>query len=340
MTKKRKIIISIIITVAIAIAFVLILWKYSPEQQRKSMMRRGAKIMQQEWQNALTVVKTSKFTISGKIVDDAGNPVNNVRVSISQSYPKKQFTESDSVRSTRIVSSNFKIELFGGAGVSLHFSKKGYYSVKNKCYSLPKSKGLSFFSTNTLKVDNQKIIMEREGKLARCKRYSTSFFIRKEKFFTSFFIPNLGKDSKNRLFDQVKYLLNGTIYPDVERDKNGEIIKVKINISGRMGPRTTYLNMVGAEGDGFILFKGQPHRGIIGIKEAPVSGYVNQMVFHWPKDMNKDIYFYYKFGNIYGKGVMDGMTCSASGRIRIGIEIFQNIETDPAPKVRRNLRTR
>ena len=107
-----------------------------------------------------------------------------------------------------------------------------------------------------------------------------------------------------------------------------------------MAPRTTYLNMVGKEGDGFIMFKGHPQRGMIGIKEAPASGYIKQIAFHCPEDMNKDIYFYYKFGDIYGKGVMDGITCSTSGQIRIGITICQNMETDLNPKVRRNLRTR
>jgi hypothetical protein len=341
MTKKRKIIItSIIITIALAIIVILIFWNFFPKDQRKSRKLRGAKIIQKIFDSATSIAKKSKFTISGVIVDDAGNPVDKVKVSISQSYPKIFGTKSEDVDSKKVVNRNFNIELFGGAEITLDFYKDGYYSVTNKKISLPISKN-SFvaFSSNTVKVDNLKIVLERHGKLARCKRKRFSFFIRKEKFFTSFSIPQLKQDSKDIPFDIVKNLLSGTIYPDVERDENGNIMKVPNNL-GRMGPRTIYLNMVGREGDGFKLFNGIPHRGFIGIKDAPESGYVKQMVFHWPADMNKNNFFYYKFGDIYGKGVVRGFSCTSTGRIRIGIQVYQNIETDTDSKVRRNLRTR
>lgn len=336
--KKKYLIISIIIAFLILAVIIFILWKYSPGWREKNKALIWSKTVNKMWQNTLAIVKKSKFSISGKIVDDEGSPVDDVRVSISQGYPKKFWDESDYVTSVRIVDSNFKIEVSGGSDISLTFSKKGYYNTSNKCYNLPKIKNSLAYSTNILKVGNQKIIMDRQGKLARCKNYSATFFIREEKYFTTFSIPKRKKNFQNKPFAMTKELPAGTIYPDAKRDKNGEIIKV--NIRGRMGPCITYLNMIGEESDGFKLFEGQPHRGIIGIKEAPASGYVKQMVFHWPEDMNKDIYFYYKFGNIYGKGKLTSLRCSASGEILMGFKLRQNTETDPAPKVRRNLRTK
>ena len=333
--KKKYLIISIIIIFLAILVFILL--QYSPERQYKKRALIWSKTIDKMWKTALATVKKSKFSISGKIVDNNGNPVNDVRVSISQGYPKKFWDESDYVTSVKIVDSNFKIEVSGGSDVSLTFSKKGYYAINNKCYSLPRIKNSLAYSSHILKVDNQKIVMDPQGKLARYKSYSATFFIRKEKYFTTFSISKREKNLQNKSFAIAKELPSGTIYPDVKRNKDGEIIK--INIKGRMCPRTTYLNMVGKQGDGFKLFNGKPHRGMIGIKEAPASGYVKQMVFHWPEDISRDIYFYYKFGDNYGKGKLTSLSCSASGEILMGFKLRQNVENDTDSKVRRNLRT-
>lgn len=73
MTKKRIIISIIIITIVIAIAITFAFWKLSPEQQEKSRILRGTKIMGKMWKSALNSEKNSNFSISGKIVYSKGS---------------------------------------------------------------------------------------------------------------------------------------------------------------------------------------------------------------------------------------------------------------------------
>jgi len=341
MTKKKKIVI-IVGIVVILLAGIVVLWKLSPAERKKSRLRHAAKIMGEMWNKAVSLQSRSKFTISGKIVDDAGQPVDQVKIRISQTYLTNFGTSESDRDSQQTVNSDFNLELSGGSEVSLGFHKDGYYDILNKHYPLPKSTTAWGFSSNVVAADNQLIVMERIGTLAKYKGRSHAFFIREENFFTCYSIPLLKRDeSKKYSFADIPNLPPGTIYPNVERDEDGKIIKVVINkASGRLGPQTVSLNMVGGDDDGFIMLKGLPQRGLISIKEAPESGYVKQMVFHFPEDMQKKIYFYYKFGNRYGKGVADNFGCTAGGEIMIGSDLYQNTETSSDLQVRRNLRTR
>ena len=340
-TPKKKIIlvggVAVIILVCIT---AWVLWKLSPEEQKKSRMLNTAKKMNEMWNIALDIQKRSKFTISGKIVDDAGQPVDQVEVRISQGYLKNGGFSTSYTESQQIVNSDFKLDISGGSGVSLTFHKNNYYDVENLQYSLPQSKTTWGFSDNVVAADNQRIVLERKGVMAKYKRKAPGLFMREEQNFTCYSIPLLGTDyNKEYSFDKINSLPPGTIYPRVERDKDGKLVKVVVDNVGkkRFGPRMVSVNMIGGDKDGFIIIKESPD-DILSIKEAPESGYVKQMLFHLPEDMHKH-YFYYKFGNCYGKGIVRCFNCNANGEIMIGLELYQNIEDSSDLKVRRNLRT-
>lgn len=341
-TKKKIVMVIGIAVILLAGITAWVMWKLSPTEQEKSRLLNAAKIMNEMWNKSVDVQKRSKFTISGRIVDESGQPMDQVKVYISQGYLKNGGVSSSYTESWQVVDSNFKLELSGGSEVSLGFYKNGYYAVENKHYPLPRSTKTWGFSSNVVIADNQLIVLEPTGTLAKYKQSSPPLFIREEQKFTCYSVPLLKRDkSKEYSFAEIPDLPSGTIYPNVERDKNGKIIKVVIdNDIKRLGPRTVSLNMVGGDNDGFILLKESPSRGIIGLKEAPDSGYAKQMVFHWPEDMQKKFYFYYKFGNCYGKGLVNSFSCNAYGQIMIGLELSQNIEDSSDPQVRRNLRTR
>lgn len=318
---------------------ILTLWKLSPADREKSRWRNAAKKIDAMWNKSLSLQSYSKFTICGKIFDDTGQPVDQVKVLITKGY-FINLGESRYEDSSQTVNSDFKLALSGGSNVSLLFHKEGYYSEKVN-FSLPLSKNTLIFSSNIVVADKQKIVLERTGTMAKYKDKSPALFIKNERTFTYYSVPLLKCTEKEYSFTDVSNLQSGIIYPDIERDKDGKIVKVVIDkVTERMGPRTVTLNMVGGDNDGFIMLEEPPPNGMTSIKEAPEAGYVKQMVFHWPEDMKKIFYFYYKFGNSYGKGVANSFSCTASGEIMIGLELAQNIETSTDPQVHRNLRTR
>ncbi len=345
MNKKRKIIITVTLIIAVAVLLGGFLILFFAGSNEKSRRRQFISIMQKKEKEFLPLTNNSKYIISGIIVDDNGEPVNNVKVRISQSFPVNFGLKNKLKNSTRVVNSNFEITLCGGACVSLGFSKNGYHSVFNKQFSVFRPKGELRNIANpvkTLDVKNVKIILDKVGPIAKIKKVRFSLFIKKECYFTSFSVPAFELSKKDCQYNNISSLNSGMIYLDFKRNKAGKMIKTKINNvgNGRLGPATTYLKMIGGEDCGFKLFEGDPRRNLIGIKEAPEAGYVKQLVFNWPKDMRKEIPFYYKFGKIYGKGIMNSASCNSSGKIRMGFSFYQNIETNSDPMVRRNLRTK
>ncbi len=338
---NKKIVVGVVVAACILAGIViLLLWNYLPPTQREKGKNELRKEFYRTLNSYIAKAKKSKFTIKGKIVDEKGAPVNDVTVHILQECPRLDGSSRDNINSKRTIDSNFCLELFGGLSVRLDFYKDGYHGVENKKFNLKQSGGDLTDSSTVLNVDNLTIVMEPYGKLAKTKRINNPFFITNEKYFTSYSIPKQER-TNNVSYEKVKNLSLGTIYPDAERNNNGDIKKIAIDkVTERLGPRTTYIKMAGGKGDGFFVYKNNPARGIISIQEAPEAGYVKQMKFNWPEDINKEIYFCYKHGNIYGKGVIHSLSCSSDGRIKIGITFYQNVETSSDPRIRRNLRTR
>jgi len=336
MTKNRKII--VLMVIAIVAIGIFIWWRMSPAQQQKARIAQAIKIMTTVWQDTVNKQNSSKFSISGNIVDDAGQPVDQVKVYIRQGYLREGGVSSQYISSTQVVNHEFKIDLSGGSSLNMDFSKSGYYN-KNARFNLPRA-GLTYSSDSVI-APNQKIVLERTGTLAKTRHKTQSFWIRNGEF-TNLLIPELkSTESNTNLYLDLTKLRSGTIYLDVARGKNGKIIETIIcNVTKRMGPRTMLLNMVGGNDDGFILINDRKISRFIDIKDAPESGYVKQMIFTLPDDLQKMFFFYYKFGAHYGKGKISSFSCDAYGKIYVDTELYQNIETSTDQKVRRNLRTK
>jgi len=342
---KNKKIASIVAAVAVVIVAIgiFIWWQRSPAQQQKARIAQAVKIMTTVLQDTENKQNNSKFSISGTIVDDAGQPVDQVTVYISQGYLKDAGINSQYVHSTQVVNHEFKIDLAGGSSVYMEFYKKGYYRVKNVQFALARSKEpSSVYSGNAVIAPTQKIVLERKGTLAKYSSINASFFISQEQFFTSYLISEMKRIGQEISFSKISTLPAGTIYPNVGHDKDGKIIKVLIDKvgNGRLGPRTVLLNMVGGNNDGFILIKDNSIGKITDMKEAPDAGYVKQMIFTLPEDLHNTYFFYYKFGSQYGKGWVSNFSCSSDGEIHISSMLYQNTETSSDLKVRRNLRTK
>ena len=340
MTKKRKIIVTTV-TLAIALVSLCLLWM-SPALQKQYQNMRAGQFLNIFWNNAVAAQNRSKFSISGTIVDDEGQPVDRVTVYITQGYLKDFGVSSEYVSTTQVVGHLFKFNFEGGVGISLSFHKDGYYDVNNVQFSLKQTKSIvTPYSSEPVVVTNQKIILERKGTLAKVERFDTALYIEGEKF-TSFSVPEVKRSKADaNSYSMLKSLPAGNIYLDVGRDQEGQVIKVIDNITKRLGPRTVSLNMTGDEtNDGFILITDPHIRKLINIKEAPEVGYnTKQLRFSLPEYKNKTYFFYYKFGIHYGKGRLIDLGCDANGLVIGSIELVQNTEESTDSKVRRNLRT-
>ena len=287
-------------------------------------------------QDASKKILLNRFIIEGNIVDDAGNPLNDVQLQITQSI-KLGLLGSKESKSTKVLISDFSLELSGCTQVYLTFSKDGYFVVSNKSYDINNPEKGQEKTGNTLIAKKQKIILQKIGKIARYKSFNPSLKLYPDNKLSIFELDNF-YTIKNYSAESLKNSIPpNSFYLSVERDPSDNIIKVLNRGNNREVPKVIYLNFNCSKNDGLIIVKDVTD--IKMLKEAPADGYnIKQIVFSAQEDLiNNNIFFYYKAGNSYGKGSIDSISYSGSGLLKVGLQLMQNNEKDP--KEKRNLQS-
>lgn len=297
----------------------------SDEEVKKGMMGRQEAQYKRvlEGQNATNI--SSKMNISGIIIDDNGNPLNDVELKLVFSRPKGW--ESDVLKKKITSNSQFSIKQSGYTGLTLYFYKKGYFR-ETFFYNLmqpSKYQGKDGF----IKTD-EKVILREIGKQAKLKKFDKKLIYNfKDKTHMICDLSDLTRKtlSINKNIDFPRY-----IYLDFEQDHDKKIMMIEDEYRGII-PKTIIVRYFSYDkNDGFII-KGT-QKNLTYLTSAPDVNYMVKEI-KVPYDA-APIYFYYKNGDNYGKGYV-GFANSAFQESSVSLHLMQNIETDPKDKM--NLRS-
>ena len=277
--------------------------------------------------------KAGKFSIQGKVIDEKGKPLDNVRVTITKSI-SRGFMESESYRHYETINGNFLFDEHGCNALYLDFYKKDYFVV-HKYYdiSMKQQENISV-NDSLVTAKNQIIVLRAFGKLAKLKKADEKFYLNpvtKEQD-----IMDLIDFQKKEVNDVENIITKKYFYLNVKCDANGEPLMIFDTRTKKMVPEKIFLNYISNNrADGIIIAHNA--KDITYLKIAPESGYAKEpipLVLNIHSDAN--IFFYYKNGNTYGK-VWIQQTAYISGKVESILIIKENVEKDP--KEKRNLRS-
>jgi hypothetical protein len=298
----------------------------SDDEVKKGMMARQEVKYKRMLESQKATNRSSKIDISGVIVDGRGNPLNDVELEFVFSRSKGWKSE---VLKKKILSNNaFSIIQSGYTSLTIYFYKKGYFRERTFYNTIKPSK---YWKNGVFSKTDEKIILREIGKLAKLKKIEKLLkYDWKNKKETFFNISTMAPETlvADGIIKAKKY-----IYLDFERDKDGKILTVKNHLNESI-PKTFIVRYVSDDKkDGFIVEGNK--RNFSYLPEAPAANYNQKEIIVTLK--SKDIYFYYRNGDNYGKGALLSPYTSY-GKSRIWLHLFQNNETDP--KGKRNLRSR
>jgi len=322
-----KFLCSIVVSVFITTA----LWAETDKEVKEKMKAKQEARFSQLLSEINIFNKSSRFDISGEIVDENGKPLEDVILDVDFSRPKGW--ESEDWKRKVKSGSSFSIEKSGYTGLNVEFQKVGYFSEKRfystRVGSEPKSK---YLKDNVYSQHDEKIVLRAIGKLARLEKIGGQ-------------LKNLSKEKTQRVFDLstlkfVIFPLDKTIpikkfiQLDFERDQSGKIMMIQ-DQNKRLIPKIMTVKYVSDDvNDGFIIV-GAP-KDFSYLTTAPETGYTLKEI-KVPYG-SPDIYFFYSNGDNFGKGCVSSASASPEyGENRVFLDIMQNKETNPNEK--RNLRS-
>jgi len=301
------------------------LFALSDEEVKKSMMTRQETRYKGLLGEQSLLSNSSSIYVSGIIVDDSGNPLNDVELELNFSRPKGW--ESEDLTRKFISNSKFFITQAKYTGLTVYFRKKGYFEERMFYSTRISSK---YLKNGIFSKTDEKIILREIGKLAKLKKVEKLLeydWKNKRKTFFNMSTMTLETLPVDDVIKAKKY-----IYLDFERDKDGNVLTTK-NYNNEPIPKAFIIRYVSDDKkDGFIVERDK--KDFSYLPEAPAVDY-NQKEIIVPLK-SQDIYFYYRNGDKYGKGALLSPYTSY-GKSRIWLHLFQNNET--APKEKRNLRS-
>jgi len=274
---------------------------------------------------------SSRFDISGEIVDENGKPLDDVLLDLN--FSRAKGWDSEDWKSKVKSGSSFSIKKSGYTGLDVEFLKAGYFSEK-RFYSSrgvgePKSK---YLKDNVYSQHDEKIVLRAIGKLAKLEEFDGHLI-------------ELAKDKTQKIFDLSN--LKFTIFPldptipikkfiklDFERDQTGKILMIQ-DPRKRLIPKIMTVKYVSDDvNNGFIIMGNQKDYSYL--TTAPETGYTVKEI-KVPYECQR-IYFYYRNGDNFGKGYVSSASASPEyGENRVFLNVMQNNE--PATNEKRNLRS-
>jgi hypothetical protein len=297
-------------------------------QQKKDMAKLKKVLGDIERRN-----KSGSFLISGKVVDEKGNPLDNVRVRITKSI-SRGFLESKERSHNKTVDGIFLLNEQGCNNIYLDFYKKGYF-VTHKYYGIrmKPQKDISV-SGNLVTAKNQIFVLREIGKLAKLRSKDRKYFLdpisQKQDIMDLISFKKVEVKTIKNIKSKKYFCLS------VKSDAGGKPIMIFDQRTKKMVPEKIFLNYISNnKNDGLIIVDNA--RDMRDLPTAPEKGYVKKRV---PLILNiysnPFVFFYYKNGNTYGK-VWVRNTSYIRGKIKSIFLTKENIETDP--KEKRNLRS-
>lgn len=269
---------------------------------------------------------SSKIDVSGIIVDDKGAPLNDVELEFN--FSRAKGWESESLNKKVVSKSRFSFTQSGYTGVTVYFRKKGYFTETRFYGTYQASK---YLKNKIYTQTDEKIVLREKGKFAKIKIFEKLLeydWTKKQKSFC-----DLADLSYKTLSADSPIKAKRYIYLDFERDQNGNVVMIKHPHYERMIPKAFIIKYVSRYGDGGFIIKGN-QINMTYLTTAPTSGYNDKSIKI--SIGSKDIYFYYKNGDTFGKGALLSPS-HTYGVSSVWLKLMQNVEKDPNEKY--NLRS-
>lgn len=242
--------------------------------------------------------KSGSFSISGKIVNEDGEPVEGVKVSITKSI-SRGFMESIDSSHYQTVDGEFSLNEQGCNRIYLDFYKKGYF-VTHKYYGTDMKPLKDILINGSLvTAKNQTIVLQEIGKLAKLKSKDSAFYL--NPVSTEQDIMDLISFKKEHVKNQKEIKTQKYFYLSVNTDSSGKPIMILDKRTQNMVPEKIFLNYASNnKNDGLIIV--DEARDMRDLPTAPEKGYTKRQV---PLVLNiyynPYAFFYYKNGDTYGK---------------------------------------
>lgn len=300
---------------------------------------------------SLMEAQNGRFILEGSISDSEGRPLDGVTMKIEAgSMDVSQQYMTSSKDWTQTVDKNFKLDLDGYCGISLSFSKDGYYQTKRYDFSTETDECQAKIMAGEKAIVSNKdlsIVMYKIDSLASLTTYNAILVFATD---GSGAILDLGKAPSQALIKTANVKVGKKDIPD------GVYIISEINSGGIASEeRETYeaksiftypkkITIITADEDGgFIKF--DPKEGVpvnVQMNEAPQEGYKREIVVTsddllkqveatFPNDLGN---FYFKINGKYGKGSYglgevskDGKSVTLGVGFRLQTDGTRNLET-------------
>lgn len=263
---------------------------------------------------AKSMGQRGKFVIAGKIIDEQGNLLHDVRVSVTKSI--SGIWKSKEIKNTYVLSNYFVISSLSCDSVYISLSKDGYipmvanyyYGYNSKLFAR-NQKGNINISDNLITGDNLLFVMKKKGSLPKLQIFKGNFLMEENKSISDIFLIKSWKKSTVREAVDEPYLqINSKKDTDNFNESSLELVNANPE-------------------DGFIVVDFDENAvtyknfwNLMG--EAPQVGYTIKS-FKILKQLGTPTFFYYFINGKYGKGYV-----YRDGRL----VLFQNDEKNPEQK--------
>jgi len=295
------------------------------------------------------------FMLEGIVVDEEGNILKDVKLTITttKSIPFDVISKERTIK----INGRFVVKARDCNAVTLEFWKEGYFR-ESKAFVLPSWEGnreeieaiiKGRIKKNTFINRNIKVVMEKIGPLPKLIKYNShlKYYTGGKAIILDFYKGMQDTMDLKRGMVKVEDLLSairmnllpeGSLYIIPEHlDGRGEIIPVRKN--NTLLPPKVRLVINHPEG-GLILFNPPEKRKYDPfsryMKEAPEEGYEKEVLLTPViyTRMAGEVFFYFKIGDIYGKGAIGKPSYSKDYRI---VDTYIKCALNPTGD--RNLRT-
>jgi hypothetical protein len=297
-------------------------------QQKKDMAKLKKVMKDTEKRN-----KSGKFLIEGKVVDEKGESLDNVRVLIKKII-SRGFMDSKINTRYETIDAKFSLNEGGCNILYLQFYKKDYFTITKVYKTGMNQQNNVSVSGNSVMAKNQIFVLREIGKLAKLRSKDRKYFLdpisQKQDIMDLISFKKVEVKTIKNIKSKKYFCLS------VKSDAGGKPIMIFDQRTKKMVPEKIFLNYISNnKNDGLIIVDNA--RDMRDLPTAPEKGYVKKRV---PLILNiysnPFVFFYYKNGNTYGK-VWVRNTSYIRGKIKSIFLTKENIETDP--KEKRNLRS-
>ncbi len=275
---------------------------------------------------------TGNLVLKGKIIDQNGNALNNVKIDINKKHLNFKTGVSYYIRETISVDSGFCIEGKDCLGIGLTFMKKGYH-YKRLSFSFIEMSKTKKGKGNTYKNNSIVVKLEKAGKIVKLNEYVYNCIYNEKTRKTKIFNLNTLKTEWIKIDPnkQNEFPKNCIIMLPL-LDKSGKVLTRKEGSNIEYPLELKLINT--AKEGGFYVFSPtskNERENIIHMKNAPENDYVDTLYILGGKDKkenkntNPNKYFYIKSDKYFGKGCCSMLAyIKRKGILKLCILLFIN----------------